>query len=236
MKVTKDWIVQRFKYFNYYYFDNKLPIPEIVVGNGPRNILGQYKLTGSKYNSATRRITHVENNGTLFINDIYDRDEVSINETLLHEMIHEYIYLVDGIVPINSHGKEFKKYADWINKDAGYNISERSEITRFGGDGAPVSILCLIFKPNGENYKFWMCKADDDNINEIKQRALSIQGVKFVKFFKCKSYGLFSKFESDESTLNGFGGMTLKELQIEMAKYFGESLSTFDLKQMEEIK
>lgn len=43
-------------------------------------------------------------------------DEKIIKNTIIHEIIHCFPYC-------NNHGKEFKKYAQYINENLGYNIS-----------------------------------------------------------------------------------------------------------------
>jgi hypothetical protein len=127
----------------------------------------------------------------------------------------------------------------------GYNISETNEITREkgadqqGGQGtnqqAVKSVLCVLYRPQSQDYKYWYCKAGDNEIKQYFDRAKTMDGVVDVNFFECLSPG-FANFKSDINTFNGFGGLTTYDIQQSMAKYFNEDPSLFDIKNMRRIQ
>ena len=119
MVPTIKWIEQNFNIFNKKYFDSKLPTPKFSL-NCPDNMWGfyDYKFV---YNMR-RQVTKILSVGELCLTSKYSRNEIDVKSTLLHEMIHMYIYLIARIYPKNEHGKEFQFFASYINRD-GYNVS-----------------------------------------------------------------------------------------------------------------
>lgn len=72
---------------------------------------------------------------------VMDLDESIIKNTIMHEIIHCLPYC-------NNHGKEFKKYATYINEKLGYNI------TRLGNKKEDFRKSDIEYKEEINNYKY----------------------------------------------------------------------------------
>lgn len=107
MEITLEWIAQNFARFNHQYFDDSLPIPIFRIVRD-KDLFGQ---CGTK-----RRVYPV-----FFIKlSVYvERTEYEYQNTLLHEMIH--LYLFDQKDWTAAHGEKFIALASRINQD-GWNI------------------------------------------------------------------------------------------------------------------
>ena len=102
------WVKERYKVFNMLYFDNILPKPDegiiFIVTNSKK-----IKSLGSSYPTSPYKIR---------INFRYDLPEIEWEDTLIHEMIHIWEFLMGYS---GGHGKTFKRKAKEINK-YGWNI------------------------------------------------------------------------------------------------------------------
>lgn len=123
---TTEWMASNFAIFNKRYFDNKLKTPKFVVGCD-EGCLGQF-YGNFEYNIISRKVFNIKRN-TLYLTDEYDRREKDVLSTLLHEMIHAYIWTVSKVCPINDHDWRFKKWANKINKD-GWSVAPETELKR----------------------------------------------------------------------------------------------------------
>ena len=105
MKPTVQWLEYNFDTFNVKYFEGKLPKPKFSLFCKEGD-LGNYT-PQADYNTITRKITKLNGPGVLSIAGQYSRSERDIASTLLHEMIHMYIFTVLRINPRFSHGEEY---------------------------------------------------------------------------------------------------------------------------------
>lgn len=237
MVPTVAWMRQKFAEYNAKYFGNKLPIPEFKVEQMTREF-GRFYLD-ARYNKSTRRIISANGNGILYLTSQYSRNENAVISTLLHEMTHEYIYLVMGIYPRNQHGQEFMSIARKINED-GWNIGNGIELTsddieNNGRASQSESIIFVISTPNRKDFKWWICKADIGRVAEFASAANKIDGVTEMGLFKCKS-GALEHVECEPSTLFGWGGYTYAEAVTKMARYCGENPEVFNKTNLIPIK
>lgn len=224
---------QKFAEFNRQYFGGQLPIPQFSV-TAMEDEWGRYTL-GAQYDKKTRRVINPNGlTGKLLLTNAYSRNEKAVEATLIHEMAHEYVYLVMGIYPKDIHGREFMTAARNAIAD-GWNVEaetvETDEDIYGGQDEQENSILCIIKKPAGENYKWWICKCDKNNMQQFKSAASKIQGVTNVMFYQIPSAAL-AHVKSDPASLFGWGGMSYGEVVKKMANYCGVSTSEFDGKKM----
>lgn len=90
-----------------------------------------------------------------------------IKNTIIHELIH-------CIPDCNNHGKEFKKYAKYINENLGYNIS------RLGDKKADYRKSNLEYKENDNTYKY---KITCIECNQLYYRQRMIKN--FFKKYRC---------------------------------------------------
>ncbi len=112
MKVTVNFLVQKFNEFNPLYFNNELKIPYFRITK-TKSILGR---------CSCGKLLHI-----IEISDYFDREEKDICNTLLHEMIHLYIFQ-KCIFDTSNHGVIFKQHMKRINK-FGWNVSVRGVVT-----------------------------------------------------------------------------------------------------------
>lgn len=118
-KITKDYVIQRFKEFNERYFDNVLPITTIQEFK-----VFPYKNTlGSVVSLLYDSYSEIK---SFRVSNYFNRSEKVYCDTILHEMIHVYQYTVLYPYQYNSnydvHGKTFVKKMNEINS-FGWNIS-----------------------------------------------------------------------------------------------------------------
>lgn len=121
MVPDKEWMVNNFNYFNKKYFNESLPTPKFSYNCQPEN-WAVYRNNTAQYKG--KQIIKANDSGELAFNKGYYRTEWSFQNSLLHEMIHEYCVLILHILP--EHGKEFNQIAARINQD-GWKISEKND-------------------------------------------------------------------------------------------------------------
>lgn len=117
MQITIPNILRIFSKYNSLCFDGKLPLPGIKLGNA-KNYLGQLR-----YKTRKDSLGHIHRyDYTLCVNTRYEMDERSLEDTIIHEMIHYYI-AYNNIQDTSSHGVAFRKIMDDINSRFGRNIT-----------------------------------------------------------------------------------------------------------------
>lgn len=117
MKPTIAYIREKFDQFNLRYFDGSLPEIPIRLSHA-RTFLGAVRFLRHR-NMWGREVL---SDFILVISVHYDLPESEVEDTIIHEMIHYYIY-VNGIKDTSAHGKEFRKMMDDINRRDGRHIS-----------------------------------------------------------------------------------------------------------------
>lgn len=122
MRVDLRFLRERFEYFNRLCFDSKLPTVCLRISSSLRT-LGT--LRHPRYHSSALRPTDI----TLSISNRLDLEQNIIEDTIIHEMIHLYIFWF-GIKDTSAHGQEFKKIMTGINRRHGRRIT----ITHRGND------------------------------------------------------------------------------------------------------
>ena len=123
MRPTIPWMQQAFGFYNKKYFGGRLEVPKFNL-NCPYGNWGFYTPNGT-FDRFTRR-AKIFGSGTISLSNEYSRDEKDLIGTLLHEMIHMYIILVNKKYPFNQHGSMFQNWADKLNAQ-GWEISEANE-------------------------------------------------------------------------------------------------------------
>lgn len=241
MRPTESWMRVNFNFFNKKFFRNEIPTPRLTVSSECHNKDGEcygfYNLK-ARYDKRTRDIGYVMGNGNICLSTKYDMDEKSWQSVLLHEMIHAYINLCLRTFPEDLHGPLFNNIAKRILEE-GYNVlnvenvddNTQNQETQTNNTN---KILCLITKPQGDNYRYWCCVCDNEAANKFYYTASRIKGVGHIGFYKCNAKNL-ANFTSDPAKLNGFGAMTIDELSNKMSQFFGENKEVFDFIKMERL-
>ena len=232
MKVTAEWTEHAFDLYNEKYFQGKLSKPKIVLECDPR-YFGYYR-PHAAFDKWSRKITRVFSPGTLYLNAKYaNRSEKQWVETLLHEMIHMYLYTVKKIYPKKDHGKEFTEMAARLNSAGGWNIDEYGELSNSdgsnpeeGGDLVEPVVICAIEKPSGKNYKIWLFRADGERLEQYKRtaRRLSAVGAKSMIIYKCHMHALM-KLPANPETLPGVGGDDYNDVLDKAGRIVGTEIN-----------
>ena len=111
MKITLEFLTDSFNKFNTMYFNGELITPSFEVSH-TKTALGDFRNNG--FGSYRIRLS-----------DYYVREQKDIEQTLLHEMIHQY---QRQILNERGHGYSFKKKAEEINRKGGYSISRTTSV------------------------------------------------------------------------------------------------------------
>lgn len=238
------WFQNNFRNFNQKYFNNQLPMPKFSY-RCPSNMWGCYN-ADALYSG--NRITKIYSSGELCLTAQYSRNEKSIQNTLLHEMIHMYIFLVLKKKPMFEHGVEFNRLASIINQD-GWKISAKNEMEDddvFNGGkqihdienseqksdekqiATPLSTICIVgFNDDNNNGVIGM-RVNKNDISKSNLIKNSIKGAKSIDFYNIKSPG-FSKEKIKLGTLYGFVAEDVDSLIKNMSEYYGEDINNFKL-------
>ena len=238
------WVRQNFDFFNQKYFQNRLPIPKFSF-DCPGDLWGYYD--GDAHALFGERISRVFSPGTIGLTTKYSRSEQSVQNTLIHEMIHMYIIVVLRKLPYEEHNSDFNQIAEFINRD-GWNISANNdmceddvlnqgeEMQDNGNENLqqkqPTSILCIVrCQTNNGNCVLGMKVYENDvrNSMEIKN---SVIGAVSIAFYMIQSPG-FANEKSDLSNLYGFTAANEQDLVQKMASYYGENINNFKLSQLQ---
>lgn len=203
-----EWCKQNFTAFNAQYFGGKLPMPKFSY-NCPNNTWGIYNCDAEYDNNG--KITNIYNSGEMAFTKLYDRNEKSIQNTLLHEMIHMYCALVLRIVP--KHDGNFEQLATKMRQD-GWNISEingkTDEDVLINGQDVPD-----MENNQGDNYVggnqfFDTAQKMFGELQQLKVRLNNLQQAK-VKMNECKK--LIISEEQEQNLIK-----LLKESELQKAQ------------------
>lgn len=141
MRPDLPYLYQQFDRFNQLCFEGKLPRAEIRL-NSRRRSLG---LTRYRHNRLTgQRIVWIE------ISVFFDMPESEYIDTLVHEMIHYYIF-VNGLKDTSTHGKLFRAEMERIRRDFNLTVSISKKASESDELVAPreVRYFCLSSDSNG---------------------------------------------------------------------------------------
>ncbi len=110
MQATTEFLYRVFDTYNKRCFESSLQRPLIVITRAKRQ-LGLF--------AATRPTP------TIKVSNYYDRSEAEYTDTMVHEMIHYYIF-ANHIRDTGPHGKYFHTLMQEINRKEGLNMSVRT--------------------------------------------------------------------------------------------------------------
>lgn len=238
------WIKQNFDFFNQKYFGNSLPAPKFVLGC-PGDLWGYYD--GDATALFGERITRVNSPGTIALTTAYSRNEHSIQNTLIHEMIHMYIIVVLRKLPYEEHNEDFYRMAESINRD-GWNISANNDLSdddvlnqgeepQESGNGNEQqpqvsSIICVVTSQTNNGNCVLGMKVSENDVRNAAAIKNSVLGAVSIAFYNVQSPG-FAQEKSDLSNLYGFAANNIQELIQKMASYYGEDINNFNFSQLQ---
>ena len=233
MVPTVRWMRDKFAIYNRQYFGGQLPTPEFAVENLGKE-WGKYDLDASYY-KGTREVYNIKDNGRITLTGSYSRKENAVICSLLHEMIHEYVYLVLRVYPKDKHGQEFMSVANRMIAD-GWNIEEVTFMTKDDTEPGPKtpSVILVISKPGGKDFKYWVCRVDPKDIPQFENTVSKIPNLGAHEFYQLNGphCDCLNDAQSDPVGLTGWHGMTFDEVLGEMSLFSGinkEELRSFSI-------
>ena len=117
MRPTLEYIIERFEYYNQLCFDGELILPPIRLNTRYAEMGVTKAIMVWDEKEKTYKIEC-----SIEISVRRDLPEYEYTDTLVHEMIHYYLYYT-GEDPRCRHGKAFKAMAKRFNREYGMNIT-----------------------------------------------------------------------------------------------------------------
>lgn len=158
MKATLQFLNERFDKFNRMIFKQPLPRPEMHISSA-KTFMGQFKT--ERHGFGGGNVTY-----HLTLSNRYNLPEEVLEDAVIHEMIHFYIFhfrLRDS----SSHGPVFRKLMNEINSRFGRHItvSHRCTPEQLESDKTKAhSIVCLCSMTDGRQL---FCKVSQSKVFEI---------------------------------------------------------------------
>lgn len=124
MIATESFVKETFDRFNDLYFEGKLPPVPIVLVKA-RSFLGklEYMKIKGLFGLVTKKWDF-----RMKISRSFDLDQATLEDVILHEMIHYYID-IKGIRDTSAHGKVFRSMMNDFNSRFGRHITIRYKCT-----------------------------------------------------------------------------------------------------------
>lgn len=206
MTLTINYIESAFVKYNALYFNGVLRKPTFRITNSKRQ-LGTLQ---------TRRSPFGTKSFTLSVSNYWDRTEKQYDNTIIHEMIHQYIHQMD-IIDNGSHGRHFKAECARINKygwdlsrttdTSGWKLSNESQ-KRETNRLTNASYSIIVYKePLGTQFLFRVSKGNEKMFyNYLKDtckyecKLFTSNDTIFDKLPSCRSRIRGRRLESNEVT------------------------------------
>ena len=145
MKLTLEYLYKKFDEFNEKFFEGSLPPISIEISK-TKHRLGSYEYLQHRWSI-------IEQPVRIMISNYYDRPEVEICGTLIHEMIHYYLSFNMIGRGEDCHGPSFMKWAEKINKqNPEYNIRKNSLVDKSSLTNKNKIFRVLHYKYYGKEY------------------------------------------------------------------------------------
>lgn len=148
MYANLKFIQEGFAKFNHEIFAGTLPRIPLRIGSSRRT------LGSLRYRKSRRAGKTIVTDFTLTISARFDLTQDVIEDTLIHEMIHLYIF-INNLTDTSAHGNIFRTMMDTINKrhNRHITISHRSSTTEAQSDTMKRNHYILLSKfKTGETY------------------------------------------------------------------------------------
>ena len=160
MRATLSFLENRFDTYNRDFFRGELPRPLMHISSA-RSFMGQFKVERQRSTAGKIKETY-----HLTLSERYDLDERTLEDVVIHEMIHFLIHF-KKIKDSSSHGKHFQELMNEINKRFGRHItvSHRCSKEELESDSAKThSIVCLCTMTDGRKL---VCRVSQSKVFEI---------------------------------------------------------------------
>ena len=148
MKITLDYALSQFDYFNRLCFDSSLPRIPIVLSRASSYLGKMYYKIDRRPLGGTR-----SRDFSIRLSSVIDLTEMQWQDVIIHEMIHYYIAF-NHIKDTSSHGTQFKRIMGHINGLYGRNIEVSHKFSHIS-DSEKISVVrthfvCVSTFLNGE--------------------------------------------------------------------------------------
>ena len=178
MKVTKEWLAKNYDKYNNLIFQGSLPKVgsdfDIMVSNA-RTTLGLFRC---ERNRTTMRKSYV-----IKVSGFYEMTEEEVADTLVHEMIHFFIYYM-GVTDDSIHGRTFKRLMDGINKQYGLHVSVTRSMRNHAVSNPPTNLSHTIFVLVMEDGSRFISKVNDKYVDGIRRDIENLNSVDEVWWFR----------------------------------------------------
>lgn len=147
MRATYKFVSDTFDLYNKLCFNNKLPRLPLKIGNA-QSMLGSFTSPRRKGLFSRRNPQEC----VLRISARYELDEDTLVDTIIHEMIHYYIWF-NNLSDTGPHGPRFKAEMMRINRDFNRHISvrhKRSETELMSDNRVSYIFICITEWTNGK--------------------------------------------------------------------------------------
>lgn len=190
MQLTINFIREAFMKYNKKYFSNSLMAPDFKINKSFR-----------KFGTCAARLYGTRRHYTITISNCFERTEDEYCNTIIHEMIHLYIFQ-NHIKDTSSHGQVFKNIAQRINKD-GWNIQAKGECPKqFSADMQEKNKLFNVFlvhNMNDKNFAFVVAK------NKINDYANFLKAHNYqYKYIVSNDINKFGKYPICRMKIRGY--------------------------------
>ncbi len=160
MRATLDFLENRYYIYNRDIFHNELPRPQMHISSA-RSFMGQFKVERQH-----RILGKSQESYHLTLSDRYDLEESTLEDVVIHEMIHFLIHY-KKIKDTSSHGMYFRNLMNEINKRFGRHITVSHRCTKKeleSDDAKAHSIVCLCTMIDGRQL---VCRVSQSKVFEI---------------------------------------------------------------------
>lgn len=155
---------------------------KIVVGKRASSYDGMFHRKWVRNNGVRQIVDHI----IIYLKD-YDLSVREIDDTLVHEMIHQYI-IQNGLKDTSTHGLIFKGFMRKINEvfPNEVNITISTPIQRLKGPGQTLHKLLLLQLNNGDCY---CCKINPTKVDSFVKILDNKRSLRQIKaYLLCESY------------------------------------------------
>jgi len=186
--------------YNVKYFGGSLCTPKFEISHSTRS-LGRFKC-----NYRVGLWAKIAYNETIIISNYYNRSEREFQETMLHEMIHQWQAETYGVA---DHGATFKRKAAEINRD-GWAISRLSNIEdrtaaegvtarKAANENTPVYLLRLKWSDGKDYFAFATLKWGERIMRWATETPKNMETYRTLKVYKVNKDAALRVFRTSRS-------------------------------------
>lgn len=203
MRPTTEYLLMKFSELNNLCFGGKLP-PVALKTSRTRRRMGAFVRKRKRVAPFFR----LEEEVWIEISACYDLESETLDDILLHEMIHYHIW-TNSLKDTSPHGKLFRSIASELNNRYGRNITVSHNLTESEYQSAPRPVIVSVATFNDGSKGFTAISPGSlHRIQKAFSRHPAISSVKwylsrdpwFNRYPRCRTPKLFPLTPEDEAT------------------------------------